>query len=149
MVLVAMVSTLLYTLLMLTAFGALVALALTISVIHIWLQALQSGVPVRLTELMSMRFRKTDVGLVIGQYIRARKAGFGLTPAQLEDHYLADGRVKETIDALIDSRNLDSPLTWEEAVVFDHLGKPDELPLEAAARQLDKLPHTPSPPASG
>ena len=57
----------------------LVLLILLFNFFGIWIRAWVSGAYVGLIELAAMRLRSVSVGLVVDNYINARKSGFDIT----------------------------------------------------------------------
>ncbi|MDX1681745.1 MAG: flotillin-like protein FloA [Phycisphaeraceae bacterium] len=107
-------------------FAGLIALgflALVANYFALWLQALLSGAPVKLTELIGMRFRKVDPKVIVLSRIRAVKAGLDISNAQMETHYLAGGRVPNVVTALIASDRAKIELPWDNAVAIDLAGR--------------------------
>ena len=116
--------------LVLTIFIILVPLvALTVFIIvvvpvDVWFRCLISGIYVGIIRLIGMRFRGVDVKLVIDSFIYARKAGIDIEVETLERHYMAGGRVKNVVEALIaanSSQEID--LSQKQAMAIDLSGR--------------------------
>lgn len=98
---------------------ALVAFAVIISFINTWLKALLAGAPVSMLTLIAMRLRGVPYGMIVDSRIMAVKAGLDLTINQLEEHYLAEGHLIPTIQALIASDKAGMDLSWKQACAID------------------------------
>ncbi|RKY03332.1 UPF0365 family protein [Candidatus Poribacteria bacterium] len=92
--------------------------------IPIWISAKFAGVKVRpIRDLVAMRIRRVPPGLIVKALISAQKAGINLTPAQLEAHHLAGGRVMNVVNALIAADKAGIPLSFERAAAIDLAGR--------------------------
>ena len=97
----------------------LVILGTFIRFFNLWFQALLSGAPVGFLDLIGMRFRKVDPGVIVGSLIMAKKAGLEVTAPDLETLYLSRGNVSSVMDGLIAADAAGMALTWEEACAVD------------------------------
>ncbi len=79
----------------------LVFLILLFNFFTIFIRAWVSGAYVGLIELAAMRLRGVPVGLVVDNYINARKSGLDVSVDQLNVHFLAGGDVSMVVRALI------------------------------------------------
>ena len=66
-----------------------------------------------------MSLRAVPVSLIVDARITAVKAGLTLSTDQLEAHYLADGNVDETVQALIAADKANITLNWQKACAID------------------------------
>ena len=66
-----------------------------------------------------MRLRGVPVGLVVDARITAVKAGKNLNTDQLEAHYLAEGNVVQTVQAIIAAAKANIELSWDRACAID------------------------------
>ena len=98
---------------------AVVAFVVIISFINTWLKALLAGAPVSMLTLIAMRLRGVPYGMIVDSRIMAVKAGLDLTINQLEEHYLAEGHLIPTIQALIASDKAGMDLSWKQACAID------------------------------
>ncbi len=89
----------------------------------LWFQALLSNARVGLFDMVAMRFRKVDVRNIVYCRIQAVKAGMDIPTNALETHYLAGGRVRNVINALISAQKARIPLTWDTATAIDLAGR--------------------------
>jgi uncharacterized protein YqfA (UPF0365 family) len=113
----------------------LVGAFLVLNVFNLYVQAMLSGAPVALGELVGMRFRKVNARTIVLARIRAVKAGLDVTAAQLETRCLAGGRVEDTVSALIAAKAAGLELTWEAACAIDLAGYDAPAAVAAAAQQ--------------
>ncbi len=97
----------------------LVVLILLFNFFGIWIRAWVSGAKVGLIELAAMRLRNVPVGLVVDNYINARKSGLELTVDQLNVHYLAGGDVQMVVRALISAQKASIHLIFDRACAID------------------------------
>ena len=94
---------------LLTVVGIVVGIVV-LSFFTMWLKAFLAKAPVSLMTLLAMKLRGVPVGLIVDARITAMKAGITLTTDELEAHYLAEGNVPQTVQALIAAKrsNLNS-----------------------------------------
>lgn len=86
---------------------------------NVWLRAMLAGAPVGITTLVAMRLRRVPYARLVDARITAVKAGLDMTLDQLEVHYLAEGNVYATVQALIAAEKAGLGLTWERACAID------------------------------
>ncbi len=58
--------------------------------VGLWFQAIVSGAPVSMIDLIFMRWRKVPPSLMINARINAKKAGIDINTNLLESHYMAE-----------------------------------------------------------
>ena len=97
----------------------IVVFIVVMSFINTWLKALLAGAPVGMLTLIAMRLRGVPYGMIVDSRIMAVKAGLDLTINQLEEHYLAEGHLIPTIQALIASEKSGMNLSWKQACAID------------------------------
>ena len=105
-------------------FGVLgvIGLAVTLVIFSFfttWLKALLSKAPVGFLTLLAMRLRGVPVGLIVDARITAMKASLPLTTDELEAHYLAEGNVVQTVQAIIAAAKANIDLSWDRACAID------------------------------
>ena len=98
--------------------GALVVVGLAVTLVILsffttWLKALLAKAPVGFPTLLAMRLRGVPVGLIVDARVTAVKASLPLTTDQLEAHYLAEGNVVQTVQALIAASKANIELSWD------------------------------------
>ncbi|AFV02454.1 MAG: UPF0365 family protein [Dehalobacter sp. 4CP] len=91
--------------------------------VGLWISALAAGVNIGIFTLIGMRLRRVAPIRIVNPLIKAHKAGLGLTPAQLEAHYLAGGNVDKVVNALIAAERAAIPLKFERAAAIDLAGR--------------------------
>ncbi len=106
--------------------AALVALVLVVWIgrfISLYIQATLSGAHVGVLEIIGMRLRNVDVRRVVGERIRAIKAGTEVSTNAIETHYLAGGDIGLVISAMIAARGAMIELPWNVATAIDLAGR--------------------------
>jgi len=116
-------STFFWVLLIIVLIVAIAFVALAANYLGLWLQALTSGARVGFVNLVMMRFRKVDPRTIVVSRIQAVKAGIEVSTDQLEAHYLAGGRVKNVVNALIAADRAKIELPWNTACAIDLAGR--------------------------
>ena len=104
--------------------GVLVVVGLAVTLVILsffttWLKALLAKAPVGFPTLLAMRLRGVPVGLIVDARVTAVKASLPLTTDQLEAHYLAEGNVVQTVQALIAASKANIELSWDRACAID------------------------------
>lgn len=106
---------------------AIIALILVVMLgryISLWFQALVSGTPISLFNIIGMSLRKIPPRIIVNAHINAYKAGLKqFNVADLETHYLAGGRVLDVVAALIAAEKANIPLDWKRATAIDLAGR--------------------------
>lgn len=93
----------------------LIGFFIIINFFSIWLRALLSGAPVGFPTLIAMRLRGVPSSLVVDARITAVKAGIEISANDLEAHYLAEGNVIPTVQALVAADKANIALDWQRA----------------------------------
>ncbi len=91
--------------------------------VGLWFSALVSNVRISLLQLILMRWRKVPPGVIVTAMINSTKAGLNLSRDQLEAHYLAGGRVKSVVNALISAEKANMGLDFQTAAAIDLAGR--------------------------
>jgi uncharacterized protein YqfA (UPF0365 family) len=91
--------------------------------VGLWFNALVSGVRISLLQLILMRWRKVPPAIIVYNLIAATKAGLVLSRNELEAHFLAGGRVKTVVNALISADKANIPLDFKSATAIDLAGR--------------------------
>jgi uncharacterized protein YqfA (UPF0365 family) len=109
---------------LLIALGAFLLLFLFWAVpVGLWVTAFASGVYVKLSNLVGMRFRKVAPRNIILPLISATKAGLKLNIDELEAHYLAGGDVHRVVLSLISADKANIELPFRQAAAIDLAGR--------------------------
>ena len=98
---------------------ALVLLIFIFNFFSIFIRAWVSGAYVGPVDLVAMRLRGVPVGLVVDNYINARKSGLDVAVDQLNVHYLAGGDVQMVVRALIAAQKASIHLDFDRACAID------------------------------
>jgi uncharacterized protein YqfA (UPF0365 family) len=85
----------------------------------VWLRALLARAHVPMLRLVAMRLRRVPYAMVVDNYITATKAGLSFKLDDLEAHYLAEGNLTQTIQALIAADKAGLNLDWAKACAID------------------------------
>jgi uncharacterized protein YqfA (UPF0365 family) len=112
-----------YVVLAIVVIAFLLLLTLVARTLGLWLQALFAGAKVTIFDLVGMRMRRVDSRTIVTSKIQAVRAGLTMTTADLENHYLAGGRVRNVVIALIASDRANIGLTWKTATGIDLAGR--------------------------
>lgn len=91
--------------------------------VGLWFSALVSGVRISLLQLVLMRWRKIPPAIIVNSLIAATKAGLKLNRNELEAHYLAGGRLKSVVNALISADKANMGLDFKAATAIDLAGR--------------------------
>ena len=106
------------------ALGAFLLLFLFWAVpVGLWITAFASGVRVKLSNLVGMRFRKVAPREIILPLISATKAGLKLNIDELEAHFLAGGDVHRVVLSLISADKANIELHFQQAAAIDLAGR--------------------------
>ena len=100
---------------------ALIVLAIFIGMIplKVYFKALFSGSHLFSFKLMGMKLRGVDVGLLVDNYIIAKKAGVSISIGQLENHFLAGGDIIKVVEALVTAKGANIPVDAKTAMAID------------------------------
>ena len=99
--------------------AVIVALVLFTTFFFTWLKARLAGAPIAIATLVAMRLRGVPYVLVTDARITASKAGIPIDVDLLEAHYLADGNLIHTVQALIMAQKANINLDWARACAID------------------------------
>jgi len=105
---------------------AIVLLILGIAVITyfgLWLQAYMAGARVSLFQIIAMRLRKVNPGVIVRARIMGVQADIPFETKPLEAHYLAGGNVMNVVRALIAADRADLGLEFRVATGIDLAGR--------------------------
>lgn len=98
---------------------AIVVIAIVGRYFGIFIKALAAGVPVGFHTLVFMSLRGVPPSLIVDARINATKAGLNLSINDLEAHYLAEGNILQTVQALIAADKANIALDWQRACAID------------------------------
>ena len=112
-----------YVIIIPVAIILLIALALAISVIDLWVRALFAEAPVRIRDLIGMKLRRVPPHQVVLTYVSAVKAGLDISTGMLEAHYLAGGSMQNVVRAMIAADKANIELKFQQAAAIDLAGR--------------------------
>ncbi len=113
-----------YTLLIVLAVIGLIFLSIIAKYVKLWFQALVSGAPISILNIVGMSLRKIPPRLIVEARINAFKAGLkDIKATDLETHYLAGGRVNDIVRAMIAAQKANIVLDWKMATAIDLAGR--------------------------
>ncbi|GEM_PF-34396 len=94
---------------------------------RLWIQAKTTRAGISIWELLGMTFRRVNAAEIVQCKIMAVQAGLNpkeITTRALESHYLAGGRVRDVVRALIAAHKAGNiPLDWKLATAIDLAGR--------------------------
>ena len=91
--------------------------------VGLWISAMASGVRVRISILIGMRFRRIAPGDVVRPLIKATKAGLNIDINEMEAYMLAGGHLNRVVDALIAAQAANIDLSFENCRAIDLAGR--------------------------
>ncbi len=91
--------------------------------VGLWIRTVAAGVPLGIITLVRMRLIGIPPGVIVTNYVRARKAGLSLTIDQMQSHFLAGGNVENVTLAMIAAQRAQIPLEWQRAAAIDLAGR--------------------------
>ena len=101
----------------------LIFLFIFFSFIRLWIQALLTRADISIFNLIGMKLRNVDYGMIVRQKIALVQAGVRVTTEDLESHFLARGNVPKTATAVIAAHKADLGLPWKTAAAIDLAGR--------------------------
>ncbi len=91
--------------------------------LQLWVQAMLSGAPVGLLDLIMMRLRKVQPDLIVLNRISAKKAGLDMATDRMEALYLSGGNVTRVVRAMIAAAKAQVELPWDRAIAIELAGR--------------------------
>src|SRR5436305_1587054 len=86
--------------LVVAVFG-LILLIFLLGFLKLYIQSIFTGAGIGIFDMIGMRLRQVDLGMIVRQKIALVQAGVRSTTEDLEAHYLARGNVPKTATAVI------------------------------------------------
>ena len=104
---------------------AIIALALVARFFRLWIQSYTTGAGIGFFNLIGMTLRKVNPSVVVEARVMGVQAGVAdeFSVKDMEAHYLAGGRLKNVVAALVAADRADIPLTWKKATAIDLAGR--------------------------
>lgn len=90
-----------------------------LSFFNVWLKAFLAGAHVSIPTLIAMRLRGVPYTMIVDARIMAAKAGILLSTDELEAHYLAEGNLIATVQAIIAAEKAGIELNFSRACAID------------------------------
>ncbi len=107
--------------------GAVIGLAAFVLIVNfgrLWITAWSAKAQVSMRELLGMWLRKVNSSTIVYTKIQAWKAGLtDISTEELENHYLARGRVPNVVQALISAQRAKLGLDFRTACAIDLAGR--------------------------
>lgn len=105
-------------------FALIIFLCLVAKYLNFWFQALVTGTPISMYNIIGISMRKIPLKLIIDARITAFKAGLKtITVSDLETHFLAGGNVTNVVHAMIAADKANIDLDWKRATAIDLAGR--------------------------
>ncbi|MBK9128965.1 MAG: flotillin-like protein FloA [Phycisphaerales bacterium] len=116
---------------LLTLVGSVVVIIILLALLllllnfgRLWITALSARARVSLGDLLGQWLRRVNSNAIVMTKIQAWKAGLtDITTEDLENHYLARGRVPNVVQALISAQRAKIPLDYRTACAIDLAGR--------------------------
>lgn len=93
------------------------------SFVRLWIQCFLTGAKISIWDLVGMKLRNVDYGMIVRQKIALVQAGTKVENRDLEAHYLARGNVPKTATAVIAAHKAGIDLSWRTAAAIDLAGR--------------------------
>lgn len=100
----------------------LISVLIVVYFFGVWLKARFNDAHVSFFELVGMKLRRVDIGVVVDSRIKAVQAGLDISIAAIESHYLAGGNVQRVVEAWISASRAGIPLDFGRACSIDLAG---------------------------
>ena len=79
----------------------IVFLVIFFSFVRLWIQCFMTSAKIGIWDLIGMKLRNVDYGMIVRQKISLVQAGVKVTTQEMEAHYLSRGNVPKTATAVI------------------------------------------------
>lgn len=93
------------------------------SFMRLWIQCFLTGAKISIWDLIGMKLRNVDYGMLVRQKIALIQAGVKVSTQEMEAHYLARGNVPKTAAAVIAAHKAGFDLDWRKAAAIDLAGR--------------------------
>ena len=101
----------------------LIILFVFFSFVQLWIQSLLTGANISIWSMFGMKLRKVPYSMIVNQKIALVQAGVPINTEDLEAHFLAGGRVLQTVKAVIAAHKAGLDLSWKTAAAIDLAGR--------------------------
>src|SRR5258708_16489695 len=105
------------------AFIGVIGMVVFFSFIRLWIQSLLTGANISMFNLVGMKLRNVDYGMIVRQKIALVQAGVKISTEDLEAHYLSRGNVPRTATAVIAAHKAGMDMPWKTAAAIDLAGR--------------------------
>ena len=102
---------------------AIFLVVIFLSFVRLWIQSFLTGARISIWDLVGMKLRNVDYGMIVRQKIALVQAGVKISTQDLEAHYLARGNVPKTAAAVIAAHKAKMELPWKDAAAIDLAGR--------------------------
>src|ERR1043165_5633319 len=82
------------------------------SFLRLWIQCFLTGARISIWDLLGMKLRNVDYGMIVRQKISLVQAGVKVSTQEMEAHYLSRGNVPKTATAVIAAHKAGFDLDW-------------------------------------
>ncbi len=93
------------------------------SFLRLWIQCFLTSAKIGIWDLIGMKLRNVDYGMIVRQKISLVQAGVKVSTQELEAHYLSRGNVPKTAAAVIAAHKAGIDLPWRIAAAIDLAGR--------------------------
>src|SRR5437016_572374 len=93
------------------------------SFLRLWIQCFLTGAKISIWDLVGMKLRNVDYGMIVRQKISLVQAGVKVSTQEMEAHYLSRGNVPKTATAVIAAHKAGIELPWRIAAAIDLAGR--------------------------
>lgn len=93
------------------------------SFLRLWIQCFLTGAKISIWDLLGMKLRNVDYGMIVRQKIALVQAGVKVSTQEMEAHYLSRGNVPKTSTAVIAAHKAGIDLPWRMAAAVDLAGR--------------------------
>src|SRR5262245_33185850 len=104
-------------------FFVLFFLVIFFSFLRLWIQCLLTGAKIGIWDLVGMKLRNVDYGMIVRMKIALVQAGVKVSTPEMEAHYLARGNVPKVATAVIAAHKAGMDLPWRVAAAIDLAGR--------------------------
>jgi uncharacterized protein YqfA (UPF0365 family) len=101
----------------------LIILFIFFSFVRLWIQSLLTGANISIWSMFGMKLRQVPYAMIVNQKIALVQAGVPVNTEDLEAHFLAGGRVLQTVKAVIAAHKAGLDLNWRTAAAIDLAGR--------------------------
>src|SRR5262245_479927 len=98
-------------------------LIIFMSFLRLWIQCFLTSAKIGIWDLIGMKLRNVDYGMIVRQKISLVQAGVKVSTQELEAHSLARGNVPKTAAAVIAAHKAGIDLPWRIAAAIDLAGR--------------------------